>query len=259
MPTYEELGFGRGATLTGDRARYVFGQVMGLVAVTMAFAALGAYVARDLSGGTGFLFFLLAIGCIFGLNIRTDQGREQLAIALFAMGLLLGMFVAPILNYYAHTEPGVVYQAARDHHLVALMGGIGYTTRRDLTPLARALLIPFIVVLVFGLIATLVAIPGSNVIYCVLMLAIFAGFTAFDFNRLARAGNQASPVPIAASIFLDVFNVFLLLLSLFGGGGSRPGSAIGPNLDLSSDPGPTTYVRRRTPAEWAKHSKHVCR
>jgi uncharacterized protein len=221
MPTYEELGFGRGAAITGDRARSVFGQVMGLVAFTMAFAAFGAYIARDLSGGTGFLFFILAFGCIFGLNIATSRGREQLAIVLlFAMGLLLGMFVAPILNYYAHTQPGVVYQAAGTTALfVAVMGGIGYTTQRDLTPLARALLIPFIVVLVFGLIATFVAIPNSNVIYCVAMLVIFAGFTAFDFNRLARAGNHYSPVPIAASIFLDIFNVFLLLLSLLGGGG----------------------------------------
>jgi modulator of FtsH protease len=76
-------------------------------------------------------------------------------------------------------------------------------------------------VLLFGLIATFVAIPNANVIYCVLMLVIFAGFTAFDFNRLARGGKYVSAVPIAASIFLDIFNVFLLLLSLFGGSGGR--------------------------------------
>ncbi len=64
------------------------------------------------------------------------------------------------------------------------------------------------------------AIPGANVIYSVLGLVIFAGFTMFDFNRLRRA-DMASSVPIAASIFLDVFNVFLLLLSLFGGGNRR--------------------------------------
>jgi FtsH-binding integral membrane protein len=32
---------------------------------------------------------------------------------------------------------------------------------------------------------------------------------------------MAGAVPIAASIFLDVFNVFLFMLSLLGGGGSR--------------------------------------
>jgi FtsH-binding integral membrane protein len=46
---------------------------------------------------------------------------------------------------------------------------------------------------------------------------IFGGFTIVDFNRLRRA-SAASAVGIAASIFLDIFNVFLLLLQLFGGG-----------------------------------------
>jgi modulator of FtsH protease len=47
---------------------------------------------------------------------------------------------------------------------------------------------------------------------------IFGGFTIFDFNRLRRTPNMNSAVPIAASIFLDIFNVFLFMLRLFGGG-----------------------------------------
>jgi FtsH-binding integral membrane protein len=69
---------------------------------------------------------------------------------------------------------------------------------------------------VFGIVGLLVAIPSGNIIYCVLGLVIFGGFTIFDFNRLRRT-EMASAVPIAASIFLDIFNVFLLLLRLFGG------------------------------------------
>ena len=176
---------------------------MGLVAFTMAFAALGAYVARDLSGGAGFLFFILAFGCIFGLNIAPDAARAARDRAAVRNGSAARDVRGADPQPPRQTQPGVVYQAAGTTALfVAVMGGIGYTTQRDLAPLARALLIPFIVVLVFGLIATLVAIPNANVIYCVAMLVIFAGFTAFDFNRLARAGNQYSPVPIAASIFL---------------------------------------------------------
>ena len=38
-----------------------------------------------------------------------------------------------------------------------------------------------------------------------------------DFNRL-RQEEDGSAVLIASSVFLDVFNVFLLLLDLFGGG-----------------------------------------
>jgi len=51
-------------------------------------------------------------------------------------------------------------------------------------------------------------------------LVVFGGFTVLDFNRLART-NMNMTVPIAASIFLDIFNIFLLLLRLFGGGGGR--------------------------------------
>ena len=46
---------------------------------------------------------------------------------------------------------------------------------------------------------------------------IFGGYTVLDFNRLRRAGAE-SAVPIAASIFLDVLNMFLFFLQLFGGG-----------------------------------------
>jgi hypothetical protein len=56
-----------------------------------------------------------------------------------------------------------------------------------------------------------------HIIYSVAGLVIFGAFTIFDFNRLRRASPDAAVV-IAASIFLDIFNVFLLLLDLFGGG-----------------------------------------
>jgi FtsH-binding integral membrane protein len=223
MPTYEQLGFGQGAALTGDRARTVFGQVMGLVGVTLVFAALGAYITRNMTGGGEFLFFIGAFACVFGLNAANAKGREQLAVALlFGLGLLLGMAIGPIVAYYAKTNPSVVWQAAGCTALfVGLLGSAGYATRRDLSPMLRPLFIVFVAVFLFGLVALFVSIPASNVIYCVLMLLVFGGFVLIDFNRLKNAGKYNMAVPLAASIFLDIFNVFLLLLSLFGGGSRR--------------------------------------
>lgn len=223
MPTYEELGFGQGAVASRDTTRTVFGQVMGLVAFTCAFAALGAYIGRNMNGGAGIFFFIAAFACIFGLNFAAHRGREQLSIVLlFGLGLLLGLAVAPVLNYYAKTQPDVLYQAAGATALfVGGLGAVGYATRRDLSSWARTLFWALLALIVFGLIATFVAIPHANVIYCVLGLVIFGGFTLFDFNRLRRTNNTMAAAPLAAGIFLDIFNVFLLLLSLFGGGGSR--------------------------------------
>lgn len=222
MPTYQDLGFGQGAALTGDRARSVFGQVMGLVAVALGFAALGAYLMRN-AQTSGFICFIGAFACIFGLQAASARGHDQLATGLlFGLALLLGMAISPIIVYYAKSNPGVVYEAAGSTGLfVGALGTFGYSTRRDLSKYMKPLLIAFGIVFVFGLVALFVAIPGSNIIYCVLMLLVFGGFTAFDFQRLARGGQYQSAVPIAASIFLDIFNVFLLLLSLFGGGSSR--------------------------------------
>ena len=218
MPTYDRVAGLGAATITRDRARTVFGQVMGLVALTVACTALGAYIGRDLSGGAGIVMFIGAFACIFGLNFASSKGHEQLAIGLlFGLGLLLGLAFGPVLNEYAKADPAALWQAAgATSAFVAGLGAYGYATRRDLSSWARTLFWALLALIVFGLIGIFVSIPHANLIYSALGLVIFGGFTIFDFNRLRRA-NMASAVPIAASIFLDVFNVFLFMLRLFGG------------------------------------------
>ena len=206
-------------TSTPERdARALLGQVMGFVAVTVGFTALGAYLGRDLSGATGLLLFIGAFACIFGLNFAAARGREQLAIGLlFGLGLLLGLAVAPVIADYASADPSALWQAAgTTAAFVAACGAYGYATRRDLSSWGRALFWALLGLIAFGIVAIFVSTPGSHVIYAVLGLVIFGGFTIYDFNRLRRASDDGA-VLIAASIFLDVFNVFLLLLNLFGG------------------------------------------
>jgi modulator of FtsH protease len=60
-----------------------------------------------------------------------------------------------------------------------------------------------------------VRIPNSALIYSIAGLVIFAGITMYDFQRLRRTQDIRAAPLLAASIFLDVLNVFLLLLSLF--------------------------------------------
>ncbi len=215
MTTHDQLAYS--GAIARDRGRTVLGQTMGLVAVTVGFAALGAYIGRHFAGGAGILLLIGAFGCVFGLQIAARRGHEQLAIALlFGMGLLLGIGVGPVLDVYAKTDPAAVWQAAGGTGLfVAALGSYGYATRRDLSSWGRTLFWALLALIAFGFVAFLIAIPHANIIYAVLGLVIFGGFTIFDFNRLRRA-NTDSSVVIAASIFLDIFNVFLLLLRLFG-------------------------------------------
>jgi uncharacterized protein len=215
-PTYDDRA-ADGRAIERD-SRALLGRVMGYVAVTVGFAALGAYLGRDLDGGAGLLFFLGTFAAIVGLNVAVSRGREQLAIGLlFGLGLLLGLAVAPVLADYAGADPTALWQAAgATAAFVAAFGAYGYATRRDLSAWLRPLFWALLALIVFGLVAIFVAIPGANVIYAVAGLVIFGGFTIIDFNRL-RQNDGDSAVLIASSIFLDIFNVFLLLLDLFGG------------------------------------------
>ena len=214
--TYDDRALG-GQAIERD-ARALLGQVMGFVAVAVGFAALGAYLGRDLSGATGLVAFIGAFACIFGLNAAAAKGREQLAIGLlFGLGLLLGLAVAPVIADYAKADPSALWQAAgATAAFVAACGAYGYATRRDLSSWARTLFWALLALIAFAIVAIFVSIPNSNLIYAVAGLGIFGAFTIFDFNRLRRASPDGAVV-IAASIFLDIFNIFLLLLELFGG------------------------------------------
>ena len=202
---------------TRDDARVLFGQTMGLVAVTAALFAVGAYLGRNMSSGAGILWFIGAFVCLLGLNVAIRRS-EQLAIGLlFAFGVLIGLGTAPVIAYYATTNPQAVWQAGGATALfIAGFGAAGYATRRDLQPLARFFFWALLALIVFGIVTIFVRIPNGSLIYAVLGLVIFAGFTMIDFQRLRKAKDIRVAPLLAASIFLDILNVFLFFLSIFG-------------------------------------------
>jgi FtsH-binding integral membrane protein len=195
----------------------VFGQVMGLVAVTLVFFTLGAYLGRNIAEGPSLICFFAGFGCIIGLNFA--RRSEALAITLlFAGGLLFGLGLGGVLNRYAEAQPDAVWQAAAATALfVGGLGTTGYAIRRDLSGGYRFLFFALLALIVFGLVTVFVSIPGGNVIYALLGLGIFGAYTVLDFNRMRRAG-MGEAVQLAAGIFLDVVNIFLFFLRLFGGG-----------------------------------------
>ena len=202
--------------------KILFSRVMFLVGVTCAFTALGAFIGKDLNSGIGIIFWIVALGMILASGfIKRQSGALGMGL-LFAVGLVLGLAVGPTLNYYvAANGAQVLWQAAGATALfIAGFGAWGYATRRDLAPYVRFFFWALIGLIVFGIVMIFVQIPGGQMIWAILGLVIFAFWTAFDFQRLKRSTTANVAVPIALGIFLDIFNVFLFFLQIFGGGGS---------------------------------------
>jgi FtsH-binding integral membrane protein len=191
---------------------------MGLVALTAGFFALGAYIGRDTSGMWWILWYIAAFGVLIAMNVAVGRSEHLAVGLLFAFGLLLGLAVAPTLVSYVDADPQAVWQAAGATALfIAGVGAAGYATRRDLSGLARVCFWALLALIVFGIVLVFVQIPGGALIYAIAGLVIFAGLTLFDFQRLRQSRDIRTAPLLAASIFLDIFNVFLLFLSLFGG------------------------------------------
>ena len=163
-----------------------------------------------------FIAWLLSLGCLIGLNVANARGNRSLALVLLlAFGLLVGASVSTTVNYYSATDPTAVRQAFGATALfVGALGAGGYAVRRDLSFLYRLAFWLLLGLLGAGIVLIFVRIPAVYTIWALAGLGIFGLYTVLDFNRLRHAGTDEA-IPLAAGIFLDVLNVFLLFLRLF--------------------------------------------
>jgi FtsH-binding integral membrane protein len=200
------------------RTATLFGQTMALVALTAGFFAAGAYAGRNLGQGAVIVAWIAAFIVLMIMNFAARKSAPAAVVLLAIFGVLMGVASAPTLVWYASTNPAILWQAGGASALfVAAFGTFGYLTNRDLAVWRRISYIGLLILLVAGIVLIFVHIPQASLIWAVLGLVVFAGLTAGDFQRLRRSKGMASAPLIAASIFLDVLNVFFFFLRIFSG------------------------------------------
>ena len=201
---------------TPGRTATLFGQTMGLVALTAAFFAAGAYAGRNLGQGAVFAAWIAAFVVLLIMRFAARRSSTGATVLLMVFGVLIGVASAPTLVYYAATQPDILWQAGGATALfVGAFGTFGYLTKRDLSAWRRISYIGLLVLLLAGIVLIFVHIPHASLIWAILGLVVFAGLTAGDFQRLRRAQGLNSAPLLAASIFLDILNVFWFFLRIF--------------------------------------------
>jgi FtsH-binding integral membrane protein len=214
----QTLNYRQMGTADRGQAHALFAQTMAYVAFTAGLFALGAWAGHNLTGGVGIVAFLAAFATLFGMRFAARRSVPLTIGLLAAFGLLIGLAVAPTVAYYGSMDPRALWEAGGATALfIAGFGAAGYATRRDLSAIARVSFWALLALIVVGIVLIFVHIPGADLVYSVLGLVIFAGFTMFDFQRLRTNTDNATAPLLAASIFLDVLNVFLFFLNIFSG------------------------------------------
>lgn len=205
--------------ITQTERSAVLGKVLGLLGFAFVFTAGGAVVGRSLGPGALLLSIVGSFGTLIALQFLRERSPLNLGL-LYAFATFEGMLLGLILEAYLARGLGeVVMSAAASTAAVAVAAGTyGYTTKRDLSGLGGMLFVGLIGVIVASVVGIFIQLPLLYIGISAVAAVLFTGFLVFDLNRVAnaRGATEGQTILLAVSVYLDIVNLFLALLRLFG-------------------------------------------
>jgi modulator of FtsH protease len=173
------------------------------------------------------VMLLVYIGAFFGASFARRVPGLNVA-ALFGYAFITGLFIAPsVFIAQAMAATGHTLDAApvRDAFLLtaaAFTGLSGYTlvTKRDFSNLGAALSIGLFVLIGASLLGFFVHAEVFHLAVASVGVLLFAGYILYDTSRIMREGEDDA-VGAALRLFLDILNMFLLLLRILSSSRDR--------------------------------------
>lgn len=193
--------------------------VFGLLGLSALFTAGGALVSILIGGGVYWIGLIGMFVTLIALQFLRERSPINL-ILTFAFATLVGFMLGAILEAYIAAGLGnlVLSAAAATGAVSTAAGFVGYTTKRNLTRLGPALFIALLALIVAMVIGFFVHLALMQMLISAAGAVIFTLFLAVDLNRVARteAPSQGTVIMLAVSVYLDILNLFLFILSLLG-------------------------------------------
>src|SRR5215210_627813 len=191
----------------------LLGQVMFLVAVALGFCAVGTLLGRDLSLGTARICSFAG----FGMLLLSSFAGARFRVGAFAMALLIGLGLGPVIAYFASVEEPALTQAFAGTAATVLgAGALGFALSKDLARWMRPLALLVFAACMFTIVLTLFGGTISPIISLVIY-GLSAALIVVDFNFLRKHGTENDAIWLATGIFVSVVNIFVSLLNIFSG------------------------------------------
>jgi modulator of FtsH protease len=202
-----------------DSARRVLRNTWNLLAMTLAFSAVMAYVA--MANNWPYPGVLITLVGYFGLLFLTMALRNSAwgLVSVFALTGFMGATLGPIIGAYmsAFSNGHQLVIAAFGTTAVAFVGlsGFALVTKRDFSFLGPFLFVGILVAFVAGLGAIFFQMPALSLAVSAMFALLMCGLILFQTQQIIRGGER-NYIMATVTLFVSIYNLFTSLLHLFG-------------------------------------------
>lgn len=201
-------------------------KVLTLLSFSLVMAGIGLFAGLQLlSAGLGGFWLpaiILEIIALIALMITANKlpNATMLNLSLlYLFTFISGLTISTIIAAYVAAGAAVaIYQAlALTGVLTVGLGMYAWTTKRNLSFLGPILFIGLFAVIVASIFSIFFATGPLSFIIALVSVGLFCGFIVYDIQRIKFTENTiAAAILLTVSIYLDILNLFLSLLRLFG-------------------------------------------
>ncbi|VVC82706.1 Bax inhibitor-1/YccA family protein [Sideroxydans sp. CL21] len=193
-----------------------------MLALTMIPTIIGAFVGTSINfsfmAGHPIMASLLMFGTMMGLLFAVTALRDSVwgIVALLGFTFVAGVFLGPILQVALHLKNGaqLIGLAAGGTSVIFFsLATIATTTKKDFSFMGKFLFIGLILLIVASLANMFFQIPALSLTISAIAVMIFSAYILFDVSRIVQ-GGETNYVMATLSLYLDIYNLFINLLSL---------------------------------------------
>jgi FtsH-binding integral membrane protein len=193
-----------------------------MLALTMLPTIIGAFVGLSVSFSFMAEHPIMAPLLMFGVMMGMLFGVSALRNSVWGIAMLLGftfvagVFLGPILQYALHLRNGaqLVGMAAGGTGLIFFsLATLATVTKKDFSFMGKFLFIGVILLLIASLANIFFAIPALSLTISAIAVLIFSAYILYDISQIIH-GGQTNYVMATLTLYLDIYNIFVNLLSL---------------------------------------------
>jgi len=206
-------------SVVDESARKVLRNTWNLLAMTLAFSAVMAYVA--MVNNWPYPGVLITLVGYFGLLFATMALRNSAwgLLSVFALTGFMGATLGPIISMYlaAFSNGHQLVIAAFGTTAVAFVGlsGFALVTKKDFSFLGPFLFVGILVAFVAGLGAIFFQMPALSLAVSAMFSLLMCGLILFQTQQIIRGGER-NYIMATVTLFVSIYNLFTSLLHLFG-------------------------------------------